>query len=82
MLFGLRSKLTSVLFVRFPFALLVVRLPFLPAVLALPRPLLPAAHRILSRFRVLLFHYLGYAWSGCSVCFCIFLSAFSFNLQN
>lgn len=29
MLFGLRSKLTSVLFVRFPFALLVVRLPFL-----------------------------------------------------
>lgn len=28
MLFGLRSKLTSVLFVRFPFALLVVRLPF------------------------------------------------------
>lgn len=29
MLFGLRSKLTSVLFVRFPFAPLVVRLPFL-----------------------------------------------------
>lgn len=76
MLFGLRSKLTSVLFVRFPFALLRRSFAFFAADPAL-----------------LLLHYFGpqeqlaggatagaTAPAGC--CFCIFLSAFSFNLRN
>lgn len=86
MLFGLRSKLTSVLFVRFPFALLRHSFAFFAADPTPDRAELSA---------LLCFCYIILATGaaqaeldgrstatalGC--CFCIFLSAFSFNLRN